>query len=124
MMRKTIMVQDAKISDGTLLLFADETANLTSLHPKEQMLVDSDHFAFIYLTETDEGYTYISLHEGVWAPLKSAWEKKMPAVVKAGDNTLELKGIYEELEYLIDNIKGNSNYGEEFSGKVEKTFAI
>jgi hypothetical protein len=38
------------------------------------------------------------------------------------DEQLELTNFYEELTELINNIRGNSNYGAEMVTKVEEIF--
>lgn len=51
-----------------------------------------------------------------------AYAQKIPVVLEAGDQTIELAGLHEELEYLLENIKDNANYGEEMEGKVKRVF--
>ncbi len=36
------------------------------------------------------------------------------------NNHLELKHFQEELDYVLNNIEGNNNYGKEFVSAVEK----
>jgi hypothetical protein len=38
--------------------------------------------------------------------------------------TIELTDIHDELSYLLENIKGNANYGEEMEKKVVETFGL
>ena len=40
------------------------------------------------------------------------------------NNDLELKHFQEELDYILENIEGNNNYGKEFVSAVEKTFEL
>ena len=40
------------------------------------------------------------------------------------NNHLELKHFQEELDYVLNNIEGNNNYGKEFVSAVEKTFEL
>ncbi len=47
---------------------------------------------------------------------------KIPVLLEAGDQTIELAGLHEELEYLLENIKDNANYGEEMEEKVKRVF--
>ncbi|MDP4161789.1 MAG: hypothetical protein Q8906_14405 [Bacillota bacterium] len=106
---------------GNRLLFKTET-KVNGLKPSGQMLVDSDGLAFIYLMENEESYTYIVLPEPIWDSLKVGLNEKRPVFISDGQEELELHNFKEELEYLISNIKGNSNYGEEMVTKVENTF--
>ncbi|MDQ0217509.1 hypothetical protein ELQ35_06775 [Peribacillus cavernae] len=121
-MREKITIKEIDIDNQQLLLKTEGTVDLAELTPKEQMLVDSDGAAFIYITENNDDYTYISLPETVWPHLKEAVSKKLPVVLISDDEKLELTGISEELAYLIDNIQGNSNYGEELVSSVERIF--
>ncbi|SCU12697.1 Uncharacterised protein [Staphylococcus aureus] len=40
------------------------------------------------------------------------------------NDELELTEFHQELTYILDNIKGNNNYGKEFVATVEETFDI
>lgn len=42
--------------------------------------------------------------------------------VRVNDIEMELEGLKEEVEYLVENIEGNANYGEELVTAVEKYF--
>lgn len=119
-MKKKLNIQMTEIKDRQLQLVADEAIN--GLAPAGQMLVDSDGVAFIYLLESNTDYTYMVLPEPVWHALKTGLEEKLPVYLTNEENKIELINFYEELEYLISNIKGNSNYGDEMVTKVESTF--
>jgi hypothetical protein len=86
------------------------------------MLVDSDHFAFVYVVEYKQEFNYLILPEKVWPDLKQALDKRLPVSVQAGNTTVQLTGIHDELSYLLGNIKDNANYGEEMEKKVSDTF--
>ncbi|MFE8700399.1 hypothetical protein ACFYKX_07230 [Cytobacillus sp. FJAT-54145] len=125
-MRNKIQVKSASISDNKeFLLYIGEEVTLDGLNPSGTMLVDSDQCSFIYLAENeDEDYTYIILDEAIWGEIKTSLENpEMKAYIAHKDGKkLELIHFQEELLYLIENIKGNSNYGDEMVGKVEATF--
>ncbi|RFU64115.1 UPF0738 family protein [Peribacillus glennii] len=121
-MREKLTIQETEIMNEELILKTSSGADVAGLTPKGQMLVDSDGASFIYIMENEDDYTYISLPEAVWPKLKAAMADKIPAFLSERDNKIELEGIYEELAYLIDNIQGNSNYGEEFVSRVEQVF--
>lgn len=103
-----------------MLLQANES--IIGLKPGEQILVDSDQLSFIYLMEDKEDYTYIVLSEQIWSFLKSAIEQKLPVWLTYNDEKTELTNFLEELEYVLSNIKDNSNYGEEMLEKADKIF--
>ncbi|HEY2421743.1 MAG TPA: hypothetical protein VGI04_10020 [Neobacillus sp.] len=119
-MKKRIAILSANIVDHRLLLNANESIN--GLKPGEQLLVDSDQYYFIYLMENNEEYTYIVLSEQIWPSLRSALEQKLPVWLTYQDEKKELTYFLEELEYVLSNIKDNSNYGEELLTKVAEIF--
>jgi hypothetical protein len=119
-MRKSLSIISANIDNNHLYL--ETTESIKSLQPSGQILVDSDHFSFIYLMEDNEDYTYIILPEQHWPVLKSAYEQNYSVWLTYQAERTELTNFQEELEYVINNIKGNSNYGEEMVTKVESYF--
>lgn len=119
-MKKRIPILSADISESMLVLKTNQLLN--GLTPGGQILVDSDNFSFIYLMEEQDDYTYIILHEQIWAHLKSALHMNLPVWIADGDKRLELLHFKEELQFLVSNIKGNSNYGSKMVEKVEGIF--
>lgn len=119
-MRKRITIQEGYIALDKLFLQTNET--IMELVPGEQILVDSGHYSFIYLMEDKDDYTYIVLHEQIWPLIKTAQEKKLPIWVTFNDEKKELINFHDEFNYVLTNIKGNSNYGEELVTKVESIF--
>lgn len=119
-MKKRIMVTKATINESKLVLEIQE--DVLKLVPKGQMLVDSENYSFIYLMENETDYTYIIIPETIWPTLKEAYIKPRPVYLNSIGAQVELSQFQEELMFLIDNIKGNSNYGEEIVKKVENLF--
>jgi hypothetical protein len=119
-MKRRITILSANIEDNLLQLNTKES--IYGLIPGEQILVDSDQFSFIYLMEDKEDYTYIVLSEQIWSSLKTALEQKLPVWLTFKDEKKELTNFLEELEYVLSNIRGNSNYGEEMLTKVDDIF--
>ncbi|MCQ6274297.1 hypothetical protein JMM81_04810 [Bacillus sp. V3B] len=123
-MNERLIIKNALIKNDTeLQLEIDSSHKLIDLRASGQILVDSDGFSFIYLLENDNTYTYISIPETVWHDLKTAVSNNLPVIVTNGSDQILLTGFQEELTYLVENIKGNSNYGEEMVNKVEAVFA-
>lgn len=122
MMKKMMPVLSAVIENKNLMLNVDENYSLVNVIPKEQMLVDSDQFSFVYILEINEEYTYLVLEAEIWQILKEAVDQSLTVILTNKKNTVNLPLFVEELTYLIENIKGNSNYGEEMVEKVESTF--
>ncbi|WP_121609570.1 hypothetical protein [Mesobacillus foraminis] len=121
-MKKRLNITEAIMKDQELLLMTEESTNLTELSPAGQMLVDSDQLSFIYLAEQDGDYTYITIPEKTWSVLKEGLAAGAMVSLSNGSSQVELVSFKEEMEYLIENIKGNSNYGDEMVGKVELIF--
>jgi hypothetical protein len=119
-MNKRITISKANFLDSKLYLHASDS--ISGLTPAEQILVDSKEFSFVYLMENLEGYTYIDMNEPIWPLLKKVLEQQTPVWILFEDEQLELTNFYEELNDLINNIRGNSNYGAEMVTKVEEIF--
>lgn len=119
-MNKRITIMKANVLDNRLLLQASES--ISGLIPNEQILVDSKQFSFVYLMENPEGYTYVDIPEPIWPFLKMTLEQQTPVWIHFEDEKRELTNFYEELEDVINNIRGNSNYGSEMVTKVEEIF--
>ncbi len=112
-----------ELTDHTLTFGLNEKAELESYQPTGNMLVDSDSLSFVYLLDGGEGYTYIRFQEEVWPMLNNVLQKDLTVIITSeGGESLELVEIKEELTYLVENIKDNSNYGEEMNQAVEKAF--
>lgn len=121
-MKKLMKIDQAIIENNRVNLLTHES--ITGLMPREHILVDSDHFSFIYLLEENDQYVYVVLEESIWPILKESIDKKVPAYLISNQEEVELPSFQAELEYIIHNIKGNGNYGEEMVEKVEKTFKL
>ena len=119
-MNKRITINKANLLESKLYLQASES--ISGLSPTEQILVDSKEFSFVYLMENLEGYTYIEMNQTIWPLLKKGLEQKIPVWVSFENEQMELTNFNEELNDLINNIRGNSNYGAEMVTKVEEIF--
>lgn len=119
-MKKRIRIEKAYIANEKLMLETNET--ITELVPGEQILVDSDQYSFIYLMEDKDDYTYIILDEQIWPLLKMAEEKELSVWITFNEEQKELNNFLDEFNYVLTNIKGNSNYGKEMVTKVESIF--
>lgn len=110
---------------GNELILGIESGTVSGLTAMQQILADSDNLSFIYIAEQNDDYTYISLPETVWPELKKALDGQMRVYASDSNQArLELAGFHEELGDLIENIRGNSNYGNEMVEKVENVFQL
>ncbi|MCM3569979.1 hypothetical protein [Neobacillus mesonae] len=119
-MKQRITITNASITEMKLQLEVSDS--LRGLIPAGQILVDSEHCSFIYLMEDQEDYTYIVIPEQQWTVIKTGIDRTLPVYLKGTDQELELVQFQEELDFIISNIKGNSNYGNEMVQKVEDIF--
>ncbi|WP_050182705.1 hypothetical protein [Domibacillus robiginosus] len=106
----------------TLRLVSEEDVEITHLKPVHQVITDSDAAAFVYLAEAEPGYVYLYVHESTWKEVKRALDSRYPIEAAGTDGTFLLESFYEEMNDLLVNIEGNSNYGEEMVEKVERVF--
>ena len=121
-MKTIIKIMSAQFDHDVLLLNAESNVNIAALKPREQILVDSDHLSFIYLMDYENEYTYISIADFIWPELKQALEYQSSVFLNIQESRILLPNFLEELSYLIENIIGNSNYGEQMVDKVEQIF--
>ncbi len=122
-MKEKLQVLNAEMTDSKLILKVEESYPVNELSAKGQILVDSDAFAFIYLAEKGDQYVYIVMSKDIWPSLKQGLEAGAPIFLSNGLDNLELADWKEEMEYLIDNIEGNGNYGEEMERSVTAVFS-
>ncbi|MCM3160883.1 MULTISPECIES: hypothetical protein [Bacillaceae] len=124
-MNTRIELNKATLENNILILEATETpTSLQDVEAKGQMLVDSDHLAFIYILESGDEFVYASLPDSIWPHLKEALDKEIKIELKLSNEQIELVNLIDELSYLLENIKDNANYGEEMENKVVEIFAL
>ncbi|WP_075981422.1 UPF0738 family protein [Bacillus massilinigeriensis] len=121
-MRQQVKIKTAVFLNDELIFNTDQTIHFKNIKATGQMLVDSNAFSFIYIMEIDQSYTYLVFPEHIWTDLRKMLEIEIPVFIKLDEWKVELSNIHNELQYLIENIKGNRNYGEEMVQKVESTF--
>jgi hypothetical protein len=122
-MNTRIELTEATIENNRLILqSASLSIEAEQLKAKGQMLADSDQLAFIYILESPDEFVYAGLPHTIWTKLKEAKEKDLPVILQINENEIELTDIVPELNYLLENIKGNANYGEEMENKVVELF--
>ena len=98
-------------------------AEPVTVKPAGQVLADSDAFAFIYIVEENDQYSYLTFNESLWPLLIDYMKKEQNPSVLIDGELIELESFYDEMTFLLFNIEGNSNYGEAFVERVECVFA-
>ncbi|MED4073047.1 UPF0738 family protein [Priestia endophytica] len=122
-MSNRIEVNGTKWKEGRLYIKTEAlNQNIETIEDTGQMIVDSDNLSFIYIIDVNEAFVYVSITEPYWNDIKEAKENNANVVAIVGEHEVQLENIFTELEDLVENIEGNSNYGEEFMGSVEKIF--
>lgn len=122
MMKQKWQIKETIKRENELVFQLQEDVNLENAKACGQILVDSDALAFIYLLEKENEYVYLEIPESVWKDCKQALESNSSFFVKDEKGHLLLENFKEELEYLIENIRGNGNYGEEMEKGVSSVF--
>lgn len=122
-MREKLLVIKTNTTDkNEIALLVEPETNLSEVKATGQMLVDSDGLSFVYVLEINDEYTYLAIKEDFWPELKRGMDSQSNIYLSNSTDQLELENFFEELEYLVENIKGNGNYGEEMVAKVEACF--
>jgi hypothetical protein len=121
-MNKRITIENIKWSEGNLHLVAaneEQELEVGSLKAAARVLADSDRLAFIYILESSDEYVYVSISNQFWPELKKVMTDHLSVSLLINEHQINLEGIEEELQELITNIKGNSNYGDKMVNEVE-----
>ena len=123
-MTKRLTVSDATIDKDRFIVTLSETIHSDKLQASGRMLVDSDQLAFIYIVDSDDGYIYLQFKTELWPKLKAALVQGCPAFLVMDDRKpLELSNFHKEINYLIENISENPNYGEQTVAEVGRYFS-
>ncbi|WP_096189371.1 UPF0738 family protein [Evansella halocellulosilytica] len=106
---------------------AEETIDyLHTLRPEGQMLADSDNQMFIYLLEDHESFAHVRFPAATWEVLSVARNDHHDVILvfeqESGNVEMTLEQFWTEIGYLVENIKGNKNYGDEMVKAVESAF--
>lgn len=110
-------VNEIKVkTDGVYCYTEDSIEGMTAA---EQMLVDSDNFAFAYVLDDGQAYSYVLFVQETWSMLHE--NRGKPVII---NDTLVLTSFEHELSFLLENIVGNLNYGKEFVAVAEETFEL
>ncbi|MER2105340.1 MAG: hypothetical protein ABS949_00250 [Solibacillus sp.] len=106
-----------------LYFIVNETSEQLQIQPTGQVIVDSDQAAFLYLVEENNAYSHIRFPKAIWPQLVAVVQYGKDPYLRNGTEDLQLHNFADELEGLLFNIEGNSNYGDEFVAAVEAIFA-
>ncbi|QJX79115.1 hypothetical protein [Priestia megaterium] len=122
-MHNRIDITTCVMKSNELHLKADPIeTQIEQLEDTKQMLVDSDNMSFVYVVDINDQFMYVGLSDNIWANLKHVLHKDMKVFLEINKKIIELSAVKEELSYLISNIEGNVNYGDEMVARVEEVF--
>ncbi|MEH6889145.1 hypothetical protein V7024_05295 [Bacillus sp. JJ864] len=122
-MQNKIQVKSVENRENALIFCAENTELcVEGLQARSHVLVDSDNLSFLYILENETAFIYVSIPHTCWEEVKQAMKSDKTMFVRIQDVEIELEQMKEELEYLIGNIEGNANYGEELVNEVERVF--
>ncbi|MBM7659738.1 hypothetical protein JOC85_000505 [Bacillus mesophilus] len=122
-MQKRIEIKDVEWREEELFLYPKPIElDGSSLKAAERVLVDSDQLAFVYILEASDEYVYLSISHTFWPHLKKVLTESTPVKLVIEKHVIELQGLQSEVSELIQNIEGNSNYGDEMVKQVESVF--
>ncbi|MFC4735349.1 hypothetical protein ACFO4L_02010 [Bacillus daqingensis] len=119
-----IIVKTIHEEEANLLAKGDVTLPFQGLEPEGRMLVDSDGAAFVYLLAHGDEFIHLRFEESAWQQLHTYRASAKPMFVQTVLKPVELTAFWEELDFLLDNIKGNQNYGKEFVDKADEIFEL
>lgn len=121
-MRKIYNIEKYVDIHNKVTFIVNERDQDIQIIPTGRLFADSDHFAFLYIVEESDEFSYLRFGEDTWPTLVEMLRRGEDPLLSLGQRTMDLRGFHEELEPLIYNIEGNANYGEEFVGRVEAAF--
>ena len=119
----THQITEGTVQDGVVRFVYNGAMEDLGETPSGKMITDSDEETFVYLFEEGEAYQTIHFTQAVWPLMQQLVEEEMnDPILDCTDGEVILQGFTEELNMLIFNIEGNSNYGENFMIAVEQAF--
>lgn len=120
--RKTYLIHEGSNNEGTIQ-FTLTTAPEGQWQPANRVITDSDEMAFIYVIDENDAFSYFVFQQSSWDALVQMIQQEQDPAVVIGEEAITLTGMFEELQALLFNIEGNSNYGEAFVTAVEEAFS-
>lgn len=123
-MRKIYNIEKFKQVNNTLHFILNENEVDLQFKPAKQVIVDSDDFAFIYLVDAGQDFSYLRFSQTIWQQLVSILKEQQNPILNWGEQSIELEDFVDELQMLVFNIEGNNNYGEQFTKAVEEAFSL
>lgn len=112
-----IYVDEIKYEEKTLKCHADQ--DIKGMTAASRMIVDSDNMSFIYLVDDGDAFQRVHFVKETWSMLNDYKDSKIVL-----NDELTLEDFWEEMDFLLDNIVDNNNYGKEFESAVRDQFGL
>lgn len=122
-MRKLYIIEKFELVNHQLYFILNENDVNLQIQPAKQVIADSDNFAFIYLVDSGQDYSYLRFPPSIWSQLVYLLQQEQNPILKWGEQFIELEDFVDELRILIFNIENNDNYGSQFTNAVETAFS-
>lgn len=121
-LRKTYLVEAAQATNEEIVftLQSEPEGKWTTAN---RVITDSDEMTFVYAIDENDEFSYLVFPQNMWSFLVKTIQLEKDPSVLIDSGRVVLSGLYEEIQALIYNIEGNSNYGEAFVTAVEEAFA-
>ena len=109
-MQNKIQVKSVEKRENALIFCAENSEiEVKGLSARNHVLVDSDNLSFLYILENESSFIYVSIPHTCWEAMHEAMNNDVVMFVRVNDIEMELEGLKEEVEYLVENIEGNAN---------------
>lgn len=124
-MRKMVQINEITFNnENAMMLIIDNHAlNLANCHEVGTMIADSEQSSLLYIIEENEEFVYVTMPIEYWSEMKKASDLKSQVFLQAGEVKIPLENWQTELTFLVENVVGNFNYGEEFVKQIQSVFS-
>jgi len=123
-MRKMVQIKEITINSENemMLIIENHAINLANCHEVGTMIADSEQSSLLYIIEENEEFVYVTIPVEYWTEIKKAYDLKSEVILQAGEAKIPLENWQNELTFLVENVDGNFNYGEEFVKQIQSIF--
>ncbi|GGI14947.1 hypothetical protein [Gottfriedia solisilvae] len=123
-MRKMVQINEITFNNenAMMLIIENHTLNLANCHEVGTMIADSDQSSLLYIIEENEEFVYVTVPVEYWPEMKKAYDLKSEVFLQVGEAKFPLENWQNELTFLVQNVDGNFNYGEEFVKQIQSVF--
>lgn len=123
-MRKMVRINEITFNNenAMILNIKNHDLNLANCHDVGTMIADSEQSSLLYIIEENEEFVYVTMPVDYWSEMKKAYDLKSEVFLQVGEAQFPLENWQNELTFLVENVVGNFNYGEEFVKQIQTVF--